>query len=118
MYETLQYPLLLESGYGGFSCGAGRKRRSSNVQSTARKQLTLFDYVQAMIYQSPRYALLGRLSQAWTLDQFSRWQHMIFDFMRSSSAQQCFRSVQCCDLDSPDAGRGFLLPASVPGTWK
>jgi hypothetical protein len=41
-----------------------------------------------MIYQSPRYALLGRLSQAWTLDQFSRWQHMIFDFMRSSSAQQ------------------------------
>jgi hypothetical protein len=105
MYETLQYPLLLESGYGGFSCGAGRKRRSSNVQSTARKRLTLFDYVQAMIYQSPRYALLGRLSQAWTLDQFSRW-------------QQCFRSVQCCDLDSPDAGRGFLLPASVPGTWK
>jgi hypothetical protein len=41
MYETLQYPLLFESGYSGFSCGAGRNRRSSNVQSTAGKRLTL-----------------------------------------------------------------------------
>ena len=87
---------------------------------------SVLKYVKYTSYQrAVFFANFPSLYQQWVLDQFSRWQEQVFDFMvNNKKVMEAFSSrlVKFKDCDTSrvnkygKVGRPFLLPASVPGS--
>ena len=111
LYDSMHYVLLFPRGTGGFNQPATRTRRARFSGDTrfleaaasrpivARpgpdgscRPFTLFEWAKAMLYQSFRLRALARLSQAFFLDTFARWQHDEFSSQRNNPRIQQFRA--------------------------
>ena len=92
LYDVLFYPLYHNFGRGGFNMPAtySRVARDSSILASAASRVccaratregsrghafTLLQWAKANLYQNSRLHALGRLTQEWALDQFSRFEH-------------------------------------------
>jgi hypothetical protein len=82
LYELLMFPLLYETGTGGFF-----KAKDSKVESTTGTALSLQAYARAMLFQNERLHYLGRLGQEYALVQHSRNVEDTLAFQRNSGLQ-------------------------------
>jgi len=87
LFEVLQFPLLFETGCGGYHYGKG----DDAVQSTTGVRLTLNDYTRAMLYQNLRLQHMGRLAQEYALVQHSRHVQYTLQFQRVPRQAQAQR---------------------------
>ncbi|KAJ1530211.1 hypothetical protein ONE63_005138 [Megalurothrips usitatus] len=65
LMEPFQYPLLYPEGTLGWQVG-----RLDN----AGKKLSLYNYARCLLLSEPRFSELGRLSQAWEVEMFARYE--------------------------------------------
>jgi len=117
MYDMLMFPLLHETGKGGFF-----KAAHAGVLSTKGVRLSLQNYTRAMLMQNPRLHLMGRLAQEYVLVQHSRHVEDMLDFQRHSKVQSLFRRKDAAapagDGAAPGAGSRVSMASSVPGSFK
>jgi hypothetical protein len=132
----MHYVLLFPYGTGGFNMPPTRSRteryrydpsfiRSAlNRPSVSRtgRQFTLFEWLKAFIFQSMRFRCLGRLGQAFMLDEFARWQRDEFDTMRDNPNIQQFRAPRRAIDDGTVAAErrriNVRMPRGVIGSKK
>ena len=141
LYDSMHYALLFPFGRGGYNFPATRTRRiryyndarfleaAASRPSLARpgpdghrRPFTLFEWAKAMIFQSFRLRALARLSQAFILDTFARWQHDEFQAKRDNPNIQRFRAPRrAFDEGTVQDERqriAIRLPSKVIGSQK
>ncbi len=114
LYDLLMFPLLHETGVGGYHYAKG----GEGVVSTSGAPLTLQHYTRAMLFQNLRLQHMGRLAQEYALVQYSRVQEETLEFQRSGALQGVLRRRGEV-LRRPGQevkGSRVTMSASVPGS--
>ena len=104
LYDTLRYVLFFPTGVGGWG-QRGLGRSAQRPLSTAGHPFTCGGYARAAIYQKEVLSLLPRLTQEYTLDEFSR---------RESIGVVSY-SMPVVTLGEPSHGRATVPPR---GVWR
>ena len=133
LFETAQYPLLFPQGRGGYyndlslSCHSYRRPWYVDACNTPTSEISsVADFTKYVLYQKCELLMqVHTCAQQYILDQFSRWQSMIFDVMAKN--QSVTKSIKArvaryADIieskekkKAPDS-RPIFMPASVPGS--
>jgi len=121
LYDQLMFPLLHETGRGGFF-----KDAHAAVLSTKGIKMSLQNYTCAMLMQNPRLHFMGRLGQEYVLVQHSRHVEATLDYQRNGQLQGSL--IRRRDADAAagagggagagGAGARVAMTASVPGSSK
>jgi hypothetical protein len=114
LYDLLMFPLIHETGRGGFF----KAKDGSSVKSRSGVKLTLQHYARSMIFQNARLHYLGRLSQEYALVQYSRMVEETLSFQRSGKVQMSLKRRR--DLHpvagQKDSGSRVGITTSVVGS--
>ena len=107
--ETLQFPLLFETGTGGWRAGV-----HGSTVSTTGGAMTLMQYTCSMLYQNERLAHAGRAAQEWALFMDSRNLERKCEFLRHCPQVQTRRgTVRAGD---PGVRAGRMPGGGIPGS--
>ena len=136
LYDTLRYVLFFPTGVGGWG-QRGLGRSAQRPLSTAGHPFTCGGYARAAIYQKEVLSLLPRLTQEYTLDEFSRRESIgVLSYARSdpggtftrtrnrATARRVARrdaAIEAGVAGAADRTIGrprVYLPASLPGSPK
>ena len=86
--EPFQYPLLYPDGTVGWHI---------NRLDNRNNKLSQYDYTRCLLLSEPRFSQLGRLSQAWQVDMFARFEEERLNFMKN--AQKCLGGLRIGSLN-------------------
>jgi len=124
--EAGSYPLLFPTGMGGWYGETSGGRVCHPLYENGTEIAIVYQYMKYAWYQHiVQLTILGTASQQWTLDNFSRWQEIVFYFMAKNSKvahSVKLRLYSMKDLNTSRVnsagkkGRPLAIPASVPGS--
>ncbi|KAL1447196.1 hypothetical protein WDU94_005473 [Cyamophila willieti] len=101
LMEPFQYPLLYPQGTPGWCI--------NRLDNQGRK-LSQYRYYRCLLLSEPRFCTFGRLSQAWQVEMFARYEEEQLNFIRGAQDKRNNTGVRIGPLDEllNDRERGIL----------
>ncbi|XP_054260342.1 uncharacterized protein LOC128984992 [Macrosteles quadrilineatus] len=90
LMEPFQYPLLYPHGTLGWHIG-----RLDNFN----KKLSQYDYSRCLLLSDPRFSHLGRLSQAWQVEMYARYEEERLNYIKFTQTKSVENAMRIGPLD-------------------
>ncbi|XP_054274704.1 uncharacterized protein LOC128994295 [Macrosteles quadrilineatus] len=102
LMEPFQYPLLYPDGTLGWHIG-----RLDNFNN----KLSQYNYARCLLLSDPRFSHIGRLSQAWQVEMFARFEEERLNFIKYNQTRSAENAMRIGPLDELEtAGRSSNQP--------
>ncbi|XP_054282185.1 uncharacterized protein LOC128999618 [Macrosteles quadrilineatus] len=94
LMEPFQYPLLYPQGTLGWHIG-----RRDNFNN----KLSQYDYSRCLLLSEPRFSHLGRLSQAWQVEMYARYEDEKLNYIKFTQTKAAENAMRIGPLDEIEA---------------